>query len=62
MDIEEIRRSAPSGSTHYKITHRVEYYKVGEKFIFVWFSHPSIPEFVRYVPSSLINQLNINPL
>lgn len=62
MDLNQIRLNAPVGATHYKIRSSVDYYRIEGDFIYVWFNHPAIKEFVRYLPLELARWLDIKPL
>lgn len=62
MTIEEIRKNAPFGATHYQTIPILNYLKVDEFWVYTWFSHLERPNWVKFLPVCKFDSTNTKPL
>lgn len=62
MNIEEIKRNAPEGATHYKNSIMVWYYMLGKDFLYIWLGCIENLHWVKYISIEEISGVNIKPL
>ena len=62
MNIDEIKRNAPDGATHYQTIPVLSYLKIDDSWSYTWFSHLKKPDWVKFFPVCVLDYTNIKPL